>query len=235
MFLAAWIYVLICGPYVYMKDCGIHLSFYVNSLLSWWAGIKVEVRNQKLLDEFDGPAILLSNHQSSIDMIVLGHYMPTKCVILSKKSLKYIPGINFAAMLSHSIFVDRGNKEDAQKSLDDCCKIIKNGNFKCFIYPEGTRNHGHGLLPFKKGAFNIAVNGQIPIIPCVISDYANFYSKPKRYFKSNGKVIVDVLDPIPTTGLKHEDVPDLVEKVRNIMIESYERISGELMPNNKTE
>uniref|UniRef100_A0A0N4Z0P3 1-acyl-sn-glycerol-3-phosphate acyltransferase n=1 Tax=Parastrongyloides trichosuri TaxID=131310 RepID=A0A0N4Z0P3_PARTI len=229
LLLCAWIYVLICGPYVYIKDCGAHLAFYAASILSWWARLDVEVRNKKLLDEFTGPAILLSNHQSSIDLVVLGYYMPTKCVIMSKKSLKYIPGINFAALLAHTIFVDRTNKEDAQKSLDECCKIINDGNFKCFIYPEGTRHHDHGLLPFKKGAFNIAVNGQIPIIPCVISDYGNFYSKPKKYFNSNGKIIVDILEPIPTTGLGRDDVNDLAEKVRNIMIESYEKISAEVL------
>ena len=58
------------------------------------------------------------------------------------------------------------------------------------------------MLPFKKGAFNIAVQAQIPIIPIVISDYRPFYSKSDRYFRSNGKVVVQVLDPISTDGVR---------------------------------
>ena len=72
---------------------------------------------------------------------------------------------------------------------------------KIWMFPEGTRHHQHGFLPFRKGAFNIAVQGQFPIIPVVISDYTPFYSKPKRYFRSKGHVIVQVMDPVSTQGV----------------------------------
>jgi 1-acyl-sn-glycerol-3-phosphate acyltransferase len=78
---------------------------------------------------------------------------------------------------------------------------------KCsaFFLLEGTRNHGTGLLPFKKGAFNIAVQAGFPIVPVVMSSYEGFYSMRKKYFNS-GKVIVQVLDPVITsevyTGLR---------------------------------
>lgn len=70
------------------------------------------------------------------------------------------------------------------------------------MFPEGTRHRGHGMLPFKKGAFNIAVDAQFDIVPVVISDYEPFYSKAKRYFRPNGKIIVQVMDPISTVGVR---------------------------------
>lgn len=79
---------------------------------------------------------------------------------------------------------------------------MREKRLKIWMFPEGTRHHQHGLLPFKKGAFNIAVCGQFPIIPVVISDYTPFYSKPKRYFRSRGHVIVQVMDPVSTQGVK---------------------------------
>ena len=57
------------------------------------------------------------------------------------------------------------------------------------------------MLPFKKGAFNIAIRAQIPVIPIVFSSYLQFYSKEKRYYHDNGEVIAEVLDPIPTKGV----------------------------------
>uniref|UniRef100_A0AC35TPY2 1-acyl-sn-glycerol-3-phosphate acyltransferase n=1 Tax=Rhabditophanes sp. KR3021 TaxID=114890 RepID=A0AC35TPY2_9BILA len=211
-----------------MRDGGANAAFKIMTFLGSWAGIKVEVRGLEKLKNHVGPAVLLSNHQSSIDLMMLGHYMPDKCCIMSKKSLQYVPVFGIAGVFAHTIFIDRTDKTQALKSVEKSCDIINNSGFKLFMYPEGTRNHGHGLLPFKKGAFNIAVTGDIPIIPIVISDYANFYSKPNKYFHNDGKVICEVLDQIKTVGMGKEDVNALVEKTRNAMLECYERISKEV-------
>ncbi|KAK5972975.1 hypothetical protein GCK32_021673, partial [Trichostrongylus colubriformis] len=70
-----------------------------------------------------------------------------------------------------------------------------------WIFPEGTRNREYGMLPFKKGAFNIAVRGGFPIVPIVLSNYKPFYSKTDRYFMSDGEVIAQVLSSISTKGV----------------------------------
>lgn len=57
------------------------------------------------------------------------------------------------------------------------------------------------MLPFKRGAFNMAIKAQIPVIPVVFSSYLPFYSKEKRYFHNHGQVIAQVLDPISTEGV----------------------------------
>ncbi|KAF7633816.1 hypothetical protein Mgra_00006786 [Meloidogyne graminicola] len=129
---------------------------------------------------------------------------------------------------SNSIFVDRNNKNNAKEALNDAIEKMQKKKLKVWIFPEGTRHHQHGLLPFKKGAFNIAVQAQIPIIPVVISDYTPFYSKPRKYFNSGGKVIVQVLDPVKTQGLKYEDVCQLCDNIQQQMNETYEKISEEV-------
>lgn len=83
----------------------------------------------------------------------------------------------------------------------------------------GTRHHNHGLLPFKKGAFNIAVGGHFPIIPVVISDYTPFYSKPMHYFRPQGHVVVQVMDSVPTDKLTNDDVLELCERIQTSMAE----------------
>ncbi|KAK5986852.1 Acyltransferase AGPAT4 [Trichostrongylus colubriformis] len=83
------------------------------------------------------------------------------------------------------------------------------------------------MLPFKKGAFNIAVRGGFPIVPIVLSNYQPFYSKTDRYFMSDGEVIAQVLSSISTKGLTEKDVPTLSEKVRSMMLDTYSIISKE--------
>ncbi|VDK42857.1 unnamed protein product [Anisakis simplex] len=217
---------LVCTPAHFFGDPP-KLIFNTFRVFSSWTGIKCDVRNIDNYTKVDRPYIVIANHQSSVDIVVLSHVWPPYCSIMMKKSLCWIPFFNYAAYLANTIFVDRQNHDKASQSIDECVNAIKHKNLSLFVFPEGTRNHERGLLPFKKGAFNIAVKAAIPIIPIVISSYKPFYDKEKRYFNSSGYVIAEVMEPISTKDLKLEDVPELTEKVRSAMIETYDRISKE--------
>lgn len=95
-----------------------------------------------------------------------------------------------------------------------------------FIYPEGTRNKGRGLLPFKKGAFKTAIMGQVPIIPVIMSPYYFIDGKKKTF--ERGHIIVKALDPIPTKGMVDADHEELMEKTRAVMLAEYEKIAAEV-------
>ncbi|VDN07135.1 unnamed protein product [Thelazia callipaeda] len=196
------------------------------NFISRWTNVDVVVRNGEILQK-SGPFIFVCNHQSSIDIVVLSHFWPPNCTIMIKKSLKYIPFFNFASVLSRAVFVDRFNREKALQSLEECAKKITRQSLSVLIFPEGTRNHGEHMLEFKKGAFNLAVFAQIPIIPIVISSYKHFYNKDMRYFANSGYAIVEVMEPIETVGKTIEDVPQLADLVRSKMIEQFTKLSEE--------
>lgn len=122
--------------------------------------------------------------------------------------------------------MDRSSPAKAYKTLENCVAAMKRDNFKLVIYPEGTRNRGPGFLPFKKGAFKTAIMGQVPIIPIVASPYY-FIDHEKRKFRP-GKVIIRVLDPIPTKGMVDEDWVRLMDKTREVMLKEYERLATEV-------
>nr|CDJ85734.1 Phospholipid glycerol acyltransferase domain containing protein [Haemonchus contortus] len=128
---------------------------------------------------------------------------------------------------ANAIFVKSFKRGQVSNTIEQCVKKMKKYNLKIWIFPEGARNHDDGMLPFKKGAFNIAVRGGFPIVPIVLSNYRPFYSKSDRYFKSDGEVIAQVLNPISTEGLTEEDVPELSQKVRSMMLDVYHNISKE--------
>jgi len=197
-----------------------------------WLDIVIELRG---VEKINGPLkqgesnsqIIVSNHQSSLDVLVMSHLAARTCAVMVKSSLAYVPFFNIAAFLSNTIFVNRSNKESAHKAIDQAADTMVSNQLKLWVFPEGTRHHGHGMLEFKKGAFNIAVRAQVPVVPVVISDVEPFYSKGGKFFHSNGLIIAQVMDPIPTKGLGPDDVTALVDRVREEMLKVYEVISEE--------
>lgn len=101
------------------------------------------------------------------------------------------------------------------------------------MFPEGTRNSKPELLPFKKGAFHIAIDSQCPIQPVVVSNYYFLDDRTKKF--APGEAIIHILPPVSTSGLTRNDLPFLVDKVRDIMSDKYKELSKEAMSvnNNK--
>jgi len=201
------------------------------TLLKWicsmWADVTIEIRGvEKIHSEADSQ-VIVSNHQSSLDVLVMANLCVRKCTVMMKASLKWIPFFNLAAFLSNTIFINRSDKDSSRRAIEQAADTMTSKQLKLWIFPEGTRNREHGMLPFKKGAFNVAVQAQVPIVPVVISDMAPFYSQQERYFHSNGLIICQVMDPVPTQGLSMKDVPALCDRVRDQMLKVYEQISEE--------
>ncbi|CAG5135123.1 unnamed protein product [Candidula unifasciata] len=202
------------------------VSFSVRAFLSDLLGIELIVREEERLKK-DEPFIIVLNHQSSLDMIPLFRIWPDNCVSVAKKELIWTTGtFGPGAWLCGTVYINRLNSESARKTIEETATLIKNRRLKIAIFPEGTRNHSGSMLPFKKGAFHLAVQAQVPIVPVVISSYKHFYSKKEKIF-DEGRVIVEILPPIPTTGLTSADVTSLTEKTRSIMLECFQKISEE--------
>ena len=128
--------------------------------------------------------------------------------------------------LSKTVFIDRANRATARAAFDTAATTMRSTRQSVFIFPEGTRSYASEptLLPFKKGAFHLAVQAQVPIVPVVCANYAHVLDT-KRKRVAPGTVDVSVLPAIPTTGLGAADVDALVERTRNAMLEELVRLS----------
>lgn len=111
--------------------------------------------------------------------------------------------------------------------MNDAMKRLKRENIKLWVYPEGYRNHSGKIDEFKKGAFHMAVQAQVPIVPVVFSTYKNFMRKNEKVFDS-GEVIIEFLPEISTEGLKVEDINLLMEQTRDLIVKKYEELNREL-------
>ncbi|KAL1453407.1 hypothetical protein WDU94_007547 [Cyamophila willieti] len=192
-------------------------------------GISWTMRGKENIVQESGSVILM-NHQSAIDLFVLAEIWPVfeRCTVISKKEIFYVWPFGLACWLWGTIFIDRLNVEKAQKTINSTGEIIKNKRSKLCMFPEGTRHGGKTLLPFKKGAFHVAIASQTPIQPIVISQYYFLDDRTKKF--DGGRNIISILPVIPTEGLTKDNVNELIDAVYKAMSEEYEKITNENTP-----
>ncbi|XP_037982219.1 1-acyl-sn-glycerol-3-phosphate acyltransferase alpha-like [Motacilla alba alba] len=175
------------------------------------------------------PYVVVSNHQSSLDLLGMMEVLPDRCVPIAKRELLYMGAVGVVCWLGGIIFIDRKRTHDAISVMAEAAHTMLSQDVRVWVFPEGTRNHSGSMLPFKRGAFHLAVQAQVPVVPIVISSYQHFYSKRERRFTA-GRCVIQVLPPLPTRGLGAADVPALTERVRAAMLDAFEALSAELRP-----
>lgn len=138
------------------------------------------------------PVMYVANHQNNYDLFTLPAVVPKNTVSMGKKSLKWIPFFGQMYWLSGNILIDRGNRSKAMNTLSRSAKKIIETQLSVWMFPEGTRSYGRGLLPFKTGAFHTAMNAKVPVVPVCMSSTHN---KIKLNRWNNGKVYIDIMAP----------------------------------------
>ncbi len=186
-------------------------STVVKIMKVFW-GVNYEYENEERLTPKQTSIIIL-NHQDSHDMFFAVSAIRRGTVSLGKWEVIYIPFIGQLFYLAGNIMIKRSNKEKAQKALSIAAKKIVDSNLSLMIFPEGTRNWGKPL-PFKLGAFKLAIEAGVPIQPVCFSlrdktmDYSQYRS---------GTIKVKCLEPISTKGLTQDDAVDLAVRCRKLM------------------
>lgn len=154
-------------------------------------GIKVEIRG--LENVKDHPVVYIGNHQNTYDIFTVANAVRKNTVSVGKKSLKWAPFFGQVYWLSGNILIDRGNRTKAHGTIGQAAAKIKDKKISVWLFPEGTRSNGRGLLKFKSGAFYTAQMAGVPIVPVVISTTHN-QIKLNRW--NNGKFIIEYLPEI---------------------------------------
>jgi 1-acyl-sn-glycerol-3-phosphate acyltransferase len=193
----------------------------------WIVGIQYEVLHLERTLKVR-PSILVGNHQSGLDLAVMGSICPDSTVIVGKKEIQYIPIFGWFFKAAGNLLIDRAKTKDAKAQMDEIRNTMTEKNLNMAIFPEGTRNRhsagNDGLLPFKKGAFFLAVSTGFPIIP-VVSSSLKGKGVWENFDLAGGRVIVSVLEPIETKNVKPEAMEEFKEHVRGLMIQEYKRIN----------
>ncbi|KAF2431378.1 acyltransferase-domain-containing protein [Tothia fuscella] len=186
------------------------------------------------------PAVFVGNHQTELDVLFLGAVFPKYISVSAKRSLKWTPILGQFMWASKTIFIDRANSQSARATFDSAASTMNTEKQSVFIFPEGTRSYSQqpALLPFKKGAFHLAVQAQVPVVPIVAANYSNVLTMKggwKKWKFTSGRIPVKVLRPIKTAGLKSDSVEEISRWCRDDMLrtlrEMDEAREGEVVGN----
>jgi 1-acyl-sn-glycerol-3-phosphate acyltransferase len=165
--------------------------------------------------------IYMPNHMSNFDIPVLQAYLPVQFRWVAKAELYKIPIFGYAMKRAGYISIDRFDRKSAIESLNKAAKIIRDG-VSVVIFPEGTRCRTNNIQPFKKGGFFLAVDSGVPIIPIIIHGTERIMPTKQMMIKP-GKVTLEITKPINSSDYTKKTKDVLMEKVRNIMLNSFEK------------
>lgn len=161
------------------------------------------------------PAVFLINHQSSmVDLLVTTSILRGGFTAVAKREAAGIPVIGKLLQLADFAFLDRSDAEQARDALAEARERLRAG-VSIVIAPEGTRSFSPQVGRFKKGAFHLAMQAGVPIVPIVIRNAGELMSRNARTVRA-GRVDVVVHPPIPTTGWSKSDLDAAVRAVQEV-------------------
>jgi 1-acyl-sn-glycerol-3-phosphate acyltransferase len=178
-----------------------HLCFLANP--RW----KLEVRGKENLARA-GPCVLSANHTSQVDILAISA-LHGQWRWVSKREVFWIPFLGWAMKLIGTPSVKRGDKESGQRMLAHCRRWLDRG-VSILMFPEGTRTQDGSLLPFKPGAFKLALEAGRPVVPVVVVGAADALPKKGADMSRPAHVVVSVLEPVGPDGFSIQGLADAV-------------------------
>ena len=174
-------------------------------------GVRIEVTGLDKLDR-NQTYIFTPNHQSLIEVPLFVAYLGRNPAYLGKKEVFKYPVFGYGIRLIGVVPVDRSNSPAAVESAKVATENLRRGK-SYVVYPEGTRSRDGRMLPFKKGAFMMAIDAGVPVVPVTVSGATRIMPKAQvKVFPSTVRITVH--DPISTAGYSKENVAELMGRTR---------------------
>ncbi|MFW5811168.1 MAG: lysophospholipid acyltransferase family protein [Thermodesulfobacteriota bacterium] len=169
--------------------------------------------------------VIVSNHQSQYDIFVLYGWLGVDFKWIMKKELRKVPVIGLACDKLGHIFIDRSDRKAALATIQQAKSKIRGGTSVLF-FPEGTRSRSLRMLPFKKGAFKMALDLDLPILPITIVGTRDVLP-PDSIDIFPGKAEMIIHEPVAIHGYNDDNIKQLMEKIRNIIQEPLTEAQGQ--------
>jgi 1-acyl-sn-glycerol-3-phosphate acyltransferase len=165
--------------------------------------------------------VVVANHESFSDILLLS-LLPWEMKWFSKAEIMRIPFLGWCMQLAGDIPVWRGKMDSARGAMAQALDTLRH-RVSVMIFPEGTRSPTDAMLPFKDGAFRLAIEAGVPVLPLVVIGTRDALAK-HDWRMNPADATVTVLEPIETTGLTLDDVTALKERVRTVIAQARDRL-----------
>jgi 1-acyl-sn-glycerol-3-phosphate acyltransferase len=172
-----------------------------------WPGWRARVIGAHLLPK--GPCVLVANHQSMADILALMG-LPTNFKFVSKGALFRIPLLGFIMKLMRYVPLERGRHSSMTAMMDRCAALLR-AQQKILVFPEGTYAPRGYRLAFKRGAFKLALDHQVPVVPIVLTGTRQLIDEDGPTFGPRADISIEVKAPILFEG-RDEDLTALIQE-----------------------
>lgn len=184
--------------------------------IMWASGVRVTVEGREHIHG-DTAQIIASNHQSWFDVFALAANIPKRYRFIAKEELRRIPIFGRAWESAGHISVNRQDRGAAITALDAAAALVRSDNSSIVIFPEGTRSRDGNLLPFKKGAFMLALQTGLEIVPAAVIG-SRAIQKKGEWRVHSGPVIVRFGEPIDSSPYDETRRDELMQLVRDRIV-----------------
>jgi 1-acyl-sn-glycerol-3-phosphate acyltransferase len=159
--------------------------------------------------------VIISNHQSILDILLI-NCLRYRFKWISKIEVYKVPVLGWYLRMADYLTVDRGDKESKEKMLVEAYECLKRG-ISIMIFPEGTRSADSEIAFFKRGAFQLAISTNKPILPVLFDGSGDVLPKHGRIFRGFHNITIRVLDPVAPSSFGTDDCDDLALKFQGMM------------------
>jgi 1-acyl-sn-glycerol-3-phosphate acyltransferase len=194
-------------------------------IVIWLAAARVTVQGTRNIPSTEESYIVAMNHQSNMDIPILIYSLPVQLRFIGKVEIRKVPVFGSALIKAGHFLIDRRDHQKAMEGIRAAGELLRQRGVSVVFAPEGTRSRNGKLLPFKKGAFVMAIETGIPILPVTID--GSRLSLPKgSFWARKTEVTVSIHQPLPTESLSYDDRDELSEKTRSIIEKSLGTENG---------
>ena len=186
------------------------------------AGARIRSEGKEKLKDINNSVIFAANHQSNYDIVSIINQTPRHLHFIAKEELKKVPFLGQYTAAMGMIYIDRKNKEKAKESLIKAGELIRNGR-DVVVFPEGTRSKDGKIHLFKRGAFILAKEGKVDVVPVAIK--GTYKVNPPVGMKLRpGNIVVKYGDVVHAKDFENKTVEEFADFVKNRVEELYNSI-----------
>jgi len=182
--------------------------------MTFGMAIRVETVLRTPLSESEA-FVFAINHQVALDIPAVGIGIPCPFGWVAKAELAKVPFLGASIRNSPSVFIDRSHPKKSVESMKVAGERIRKG-LSVAIFPEGSRSHSHSVGEFKRGAFMLAIEAGVPVVPVTILNAVDLFNEKTKLARP-GTMHIVVGKPIPIDGWTRKDIPRLMDEVRVVM------------------
>lgn len=169
------------------------------------------------------PYVVVANHESFVDILLISH-LPFEMKWMSKSDFFRYPLVGWMMRMARDVRLDRDDRTSGTRALEQCRERLDR-RVSVMIFPEGTRSKTGELRTFRDGAFRLAIDAGVPVLPLALIGTRDALVKHDWRF-GRSRAEVRVLEPIPVDGLTADDVPELRDRTRAVVAAALDELQA---------